>query len=192
MRKSSTFRPRLIDSLEDRVVPSRAMPAAAVSPSPHAPLTPQQITASKVAGAYGNFVQSFTQDVNSDLLMPSVTGPSMTTPALFSEDLGVALTTLGKSVLKTLQQDHATAKSPAVKKIVQSINGSNRDSLRGQLTALEMATAQGGYSFQGFEAAAIEDVRQNFAHVHKEILGMSPSSTSTTPSTTTGGGATTY
>jgi hypothetical protein len=188
MKKSSRFRPQVLDSLEDRVVPSQVTPAAAVSP--HTPLTPQQIAASKVAGAYGNFVQSFTQDINSDLYMPSVTGASTTSPALFSVDLGVALTTLGKSVLKTLQQDHATAKAPAVRQIVQAINGSNKNSLRSQLTAMEMTTAQGGYSIQGFEAAAIEEIRQNFAHVHKEILALPPSST--TSSTTTHSGTNAY
>jgi len=193
MRKSSTFRPLILDSLEDRVVLSQVKPSAAVSH--HAALTPQQVTTSKVAGAYGTFVQSFTQDVNSDLYMPSATGSGAST-AIFSENLGVALTDLAKSVRKTL--GNVSPRSPLSIQVRQAILGSDVNSLKSQLSGMTTTTVQGGYSISGFESAAVQEIRQNYQRVDKLIVTSmsSPSTTTTTSQTSTGstshGGASTY
>jgi hypothetical protein len=182
MRKPLAFRPVVLDRLEDRTVPSAAGTAAVH----HAALTPQQIVTAKLAGAYANFDQSFTQDVNADFYMPSVTGSGGTT-AMFSEDLGVALNDLAKSVRKTMGS--LSPRSPAVVQVHQSILGSDPQSLRMQLSALTTSMAQGGSSIQGFESEALDVIKASLVQVNKEVLATvaSPASTPTKPATSSGG-----
>ena len=122
MRKTSAFRPLVIDWLEDRVVLSHATAAAAAHP--RTPLTAQQIASDQVSNAYSTFVTNFTEAVNIDLYAPNVSGYGANA-AFFSQQLGQELSTLTKSVVKSLGS--VPAGSPAVTQVRQAINGSSCD-----------------------------------------------------------------
>ena len=180
MRKPLAFRPVVLDRLEDRTVPSHTGTAAALVH--HAALTPQQVVTAKVVRAYSDFVQSFTQDVNSDLMMPSVTGTGSNT-AIFSEDLGAALTTLNKNVRKTMPD--VSAHSPGAVQVHESILGSDANSLRMQLSNLSMTAFRGGYSIQGFQSEGMNVIHDSLQHVNKQVLAALASSTPTSTSSST-------
>ena len=86
MRKTSAFRPLVMDWLEDRLVLSHVSVASKAAVHERAPLSAQQIAADHVSNAYSTFVTNFTEAVNVDLYAPSVSG-AMGNETFFSQQL---------------------------------------------------------------------------------------------------------
>jgi len=186
MRKTSAFRPLVLDWLEDRLVLSPvsvATKAAAVHQ--RAPLSAQQVATNQVADAYSRFVTNFTEAVNVDLYAPSVSGYAGNA-AFFSQQLGQELNTLTTSAVSVVKSAGAQpAGSPAVTQVKQAINGSSSSSLRSRLSALTLSSLEVGSAISSYEGTAVEEIQQNYTHVKKDILADLPASTTTSSSTTT-------
>jgi hypothetical protein len=174
VRKPCAFRALAVEALEDRLVPSHV--------GTRSPATPQEQTTARVNAAYTAFVQNFGTAVNNDLYLPSVTGSMGSNAPLFSQQLGQDLTTLERSVLKTL--GHGSAGSATATKVRQSILGSSSNSLRSKLGTLTNSGMGLGSSISAYESAAMQEIRQNFLHVNQQILASLASSGSTATTTT--------
>jgi hypothetical protein len=186
MRKTSAFRPRVLDRLEDRLVLSHVSVAAKpAAVHQRAPASAQQLAANQVADAYSTFVTNFTEAVNVDLYAPSVSG-AMGNAAFFSQQLGQELTTLTTSVVNVVKSAGAQpAGSPAVTAIKQAINGSSSSSLRSRLSALTLSSLEVGSAISSFEGTAVQTIQQNYIHVKKDVLADLPAPTTTSTSSST-------
>jgi hypothetical protein len=175
MRKTSAFRPLVMDWLEDRLVLSHVGVASkAAATHQRAPLSAQQIATDKVSNAYSVFVTNFTEAVNVDLYAPSVSGYAGNA-AFFSQQLGQELGTLSKSVVKSMGSQPAG--SPAVKQVRLAINGPASTSLGNRLIALTQSSLEIGSAMSSYEGTAVEEIQQNYAKVKKDVLAALPAST---------------
>jgi hypothetical protein len=183
MRRTSAFQPLVVDGLEDRRLLSH-LGAASAAAAVHQQASPsaQAIATTQVSDAYSAFVTNFSEAVNVDLYAPNVSGYGSNAP-FFSQQLGQELSTLTKSVMKSLNSEPAG--SHAVIQIRKAINGSSSSSLRSRLTALTQSSLEVGSAISTYEGTAIKEIQQNYLHVKKEVLAALPAAATTSSPTTT-------
>jgi hypothetical protein len=182
MRKSFAFRTSVAETLEVRLVMSRLGVATHVGAPGHpAPATPQAKATSKVTEAFSNFAQDFTLAVNNDLELPVMmgTGTSSGNAPLFMEQLGQDLTTLERSVLKA--PGHVPAGAPLVSQVRELIIGPGANSLMSRLTGLTTSSLAMGSSLASYENVALEEARQTYARVNKDVVASLQPSPSAVP-----------